>query len=659
MRYSKLLIPTVKEVPAEAEIPSHQLMIRAGFIRKVASGTYSYLPLGWRCLRKIMEIVRQEMDAAGAQEVSLPILQPIELWRQTGRDVDYGENLCKFQDRHGRNNCLAPTAEEVMADLISHEVSSYKQLPINLYQINEKFRDEFRPRFGVLRSREFIMKDAYSFDADLAGLDRSYQAMYKAYCRIFTRCGLKYVVVQAESGEIGGSGSQEFMIPTETGEDVIVHTPDMAYAANLEKAEVDAVPKAPPIANAPAMAEVHTPNVGSIEAVCNFLGTTPADMIKTLIYWEPDVDLWNAFDNACGRLVKHIRDVEKESPDVADAFWGAGGARESGKYYSLLNRLLLEAPETPLAKRIAASETAGQEMGRYCRALAEKCILAVVRGDHQVNEGKLRAFTRRKAQIAPEGLVELISGADVGFAGPMRTMDGLRLVIDHAVAAMAVGVTGANKTDYHMRNVVPGRDFPLEGANVVVADIRNAVPGDKYKGQVLEFARGIEVGHVFKLGSKYSEALSAKFLDEGGVSHPCLMGCYGIGINRILASAIELYHDANGCVLPVTVAPFEVEVLGLNLDKPPVMAEAERIHDELAAAGVEVLLDDRDVRPGVKFKDCDLLGIPVRVVVGERALKEGNVEIKRRTDEKPTATPAGEAVAAVRRILDELKAACK
>jgi prolyl-tRNA synthetase len=577
MRYSQLLIPTVKEVPAEAEIPSHQLMIRAGFIRKVASGTYSYLPLGWRCLRKIMEIVRQEMDAAGAQEVSLPILQPLELWQQTGRDVDYGENLCKFEDRHGRHNCLAPTAEEVMTDLISHEVSSYKQLPINLYQINEKFRDEFRPRFGVLRSREFIMKDAYSFDADLDGLDRSYQGMYKAYCRIFTRCGLKYVVVQAESGEIGGSGSQEFMIPTATGEDVIVHTPDMAYAANLEKAEVDAVPKAPPIANAPAMAEVHTPNVGSIEAVCNFLATQPTDMIKTLIF-----------------------------------------------------------------------------------AVGEHTYVALVRGDHEVNEPKLKSVTERGLGLAPESTIQHVTNAAVGFAGPMGLAGKVtRVVIDHAVAAMAVGVTGANKTDYHMKNVVPGRDFPLEGPSVLVADIRNAVPGDKYKGQVLEFARGIEVGHVFKLGSKYSEALSARFLDEGGVSHPCLMGCYGIGINRILASAIELYHDDNGCVLPVTIAPFEVEVLGLNLDKQPVMAEAHRIHDELAAAGVEVLLDDRDVRPGVKFKDCDLLGIPLRVVVGERALKEGNVEIKRRTDEKPTATPVGEAVAAVRRILDELKAACR
>jgi prolyl-tRNA synthetase len=577
MRYSKLLIPTVKEVPADAEIPSHQLMIRAGFIRKVASGTYSYLPLGWKCLRKIMEIVRQEMDAAGAQEVSLPILQPIELWQQTGRDVDYGENLCKFEDRHGRHNALAPTAEEVMTDLVSHEVNSYKQLPINLYQINEKFRDEFRPRFGVLRSREFIMKDAYSFDADLAGLDRSYQAMYKAYCRIFTRCGLKYVTVQAESGEIGGSGSQEFMIPTETGEDVIVHTPDMAYAANLEKAEVDAVQKAPPIADAPAMAEVHTPHVGSIEAVCNFLGTTPVDMIKTLIF-----------------------------------------------------------------------------------AVGDHTYVALVRGDHEVNEPKLKSLTERGLALAPESTIQHVTAAAVGFAGPMGLAGKVtRVVIDHSVAAMAIGVTGANKTDYHMRNVVPGRDFPLEGPGVLVADIRNAVPGDKYKGQVLEFARGIEVGHVFKLGSKYSEALSAKFLDEGGVSHPCLMGCYGIGINRILASAIELYHDDNGCVLPVTIAPFEVEVLGLNLDKPAVMAEAERIHDELAAAGVEVLLDDRDVRPGVKFKDCDLLGIPLRVVVGERALKEGNVEIKRRTDEKPTATPSGEAVATVRRILDELKAPCR
>jgi prolyl-tRNA synthetase len=565
MRYSQLLIPTAKEVPAEAEIPSHQLMIRAGYIRKVASGTYLYLLLGWRSLRKIMEIIRQEMDTAGAQEVSAPILQPHDLWRQTGRDVDYGPNLCVFEDRHGRLNALAPTAEEVITSIVAAEVSSYKQLPINLYQINEKFRDEFRPRFGVLRSREFIMKDAYSFDADLDGLDKSYQAMYDAYCRIFQRCGVKYVVVLAESGEIGGTGSQEFMVPTPIGEDVIVHTADGSYAANIEKAEVDPPPKAAPIASPPAMEEVHTPNVGSIEAVCNFLKTTPAEMIKTLIYSAGDSE--------------------------------------------------------------------------------EHTYVALVRGDHEVNEAKLRHFAEPGTHLAGERVITVLTGAAVGFAGPMGLASkATKLVIDHAVAAMAVGTAGANKTDYHMRNVVPGRDFPLAGESVVVADIRNAVEGDTYQGKALTFSRGIEVGHVFKLGTKYSTALGASFTDETGVDKPCLMGCYGIGVNRILASAIELYHDENGIVLPAAIAPFEVIVLGLNNDKPEVVAEASRIHDELAARGVDVLLDDRDARPGVKFKDADLIGIPVRIVVGERALKEGNVEIKRRTDAKPTPVAVGEAV---------------
>jgi prolyl-tRNA synthetase len=565
MRYSQLLIPTAKEVPAEAEIPSHQLMIRAGYIRKVASGTYLYLLLGWRSLRKIMEIIRQEMDAAGAQEVSAPILQPHELWRQTGRDVDYGPNLCVFEDRHGRRNALAPTAEEVITSIVAAEVSSYKQLPINLYQINEKFRDEFRPRFGVLRSREFIMKDAYSFDADSPGLDKSYQAMYDAYCRIFERCGVKYVVVLAESGEIGGTGSQEFMVPTPIGEDVIVHTADGSYVANIEKAEVDPLPKAAPIASPPAMEEVHTPNVGSIDAVCNFLKTTPAEMIKTLIYSAGDSE--------------------------------------------------------------------------------EHTYVALVRGDHEVNEAKLRHFAEPGTRLAGERAITVLTGAAVGFAGPMGLAPkATKLVIDHAVAAMAVGTAGANKSNYHMRNVVPGRDFPLAGDKVIVADIRNAVEGDTYQGKALTFSRGIEVGHVFKLGAKYSTALGATFTDETGVDKPCLMGCYGIGVNRILASAIELYHDENGIVLPAAIAPFEVIVLSLNNDKPEVVAEASRIHDALAAKGVDVLLDDRDARPGVKFKDADLIGIPVRIVVGERALKEGNVEIKRRTDAKASPVAAGQAV---------------
>jgi len=575
MRYSQLFLPTVKEVPAEAEVPSHRLMIRAGFIRKVASGTYAYLPLGWRVLRKIMQIVREEMDAAGAQEISVPILQPLELWQATGRDVDYGENLCVLKDRHGRLNALSPTAEEVFTSLVAAEVSSYKQLPVNLYQINEKFRDEFRPRFGVLRSREFIMKDAYSFDADLDGLDKSYRAMYDAYCRIFDRCGLQYAAVWAESGEMGGSGSQQFTVPCDSGEDVIVQTADGSYAANLEKAPVDPPPEAPAgrdAASAPE--EVHTPDVGTIEAVCAFLGTKPEEMIKTLIY-----------------------------------------------------------------------------------AAGEGVVAAVVRGDHDLNEEKLtQALGGKHVELADEETIRRASGAAVGFAGPMglaEKLDGL--VIDPWVAAMASGVAGANRTDYHVRNVVPGRDFPLAGEKVLVTDVRNAVEGDSYQGKKLLFRRGIEIGQVFKLGTKYSRALGATFLDENDQEQPCLMGCYGIGINRIFAAAIELYHDDGGCVLPLGIAPFGVEVLPLNNDKQAVVAEAGRIYDELTAAGVEVLLDDRPVRPGVKFKDADLIGIPLRVVVGERGLRDGNVELKRRTDAEPTLVAASGAVAEVQKVLEGMR----
>jgi prolyl-tRNA synthetase len=583
MRYTQLLIPTVKETPAEAEIPSHQLMIRAGFIRKLASGTYTYLPLGWRSLLKIVAIVRAEMNAAGAQEVLLPILQPMELWQRTGRDVVYQDILCRFADRHGRENVLAPTAEEAVTALVAGEVSSYKQLPINLYQIHDKFRDEFRPQYGVIRSREFLMKDAYSFDATVEGLNASYRKMYDAYCRIFDRCGLTYRIVEASSGGMGGTDTEEFMVPSTVG-DVLVATEDGRYAANLDKAAVDPLPLAAAAKAtrkaAGAMQEVHTPGVGSIEAVCKFLGTNPAEMIKTLIYTT-----------------------------VATA----GGKAET--------------------------------------------IAALIRGDHDVNDGKLADQAGGDLALAAEKVIQDVTGAAVGFAGPMGLADKVsRFIVDHAVAAMGVGVTGANKTDYHVKNIVPGRDFPLEGRNVIIADIRNAVEGDTYQGRKLVFSHGIEVGHVFKLGTKYSQKLGATFLDETGAARPCVMGCYGIGINRILAAAIETGHDDDGCVLPISIAPYEVQVVPLNSDKPAVVAEAQRIHDELEGARVEVLLDDRDARPGVKLKDADLIGLPLRVVVGERGLKSGQVEIKRRTEEKPALVPAAKAVAEVRRIVEEMKA---
>ena len=577
MRYSKLLIPTTREVPADAEIPSHRLMIRAGYVRKVASGTYTYLVLGLRSLRTIMQIVREEMDAAGAQEILMPVVQPLELWDRTGRSVDYGETLATFTDRHGRGNALAPTAEEVCTHLASQELKSYKQLPVNLYQIGTKVRDEFRPRFGALRSREFIMKDAYSFHTTPECLDVTYRAMYDAYCRVFERCGVPYVIVEAESGEMGGSGSHQFTVPCDNGEDVIVHTADNQYAANIEKAEVD--PPAQTAARGEAAPEeVHTPGVGSIEAVCGFLKTQPAEMIKTLVY--------------------------KANDDT---------------------------------------------------------VICLIRGDHELNVEKLtQAAGGAHIEPADEATVSNLTGAAVGFAGSIGLADKVaKVLVDPWVAGMCCGVTGANKTDYHVKNVVPGRDFPLEGDNVSVIDIRNAAEGDTLGGKELQFHRGIEVGQVFKLGDKYSKKLDAYVDDESGASVPCIMGCYGIGINRILASAIEVGNDKDGCILPIAIAPFEVEVVALNTDSEEVFSKAEQLYNDLQAAGLDVLLDDREARPGVKFKDADLIGIPLRIVVGERGLAEGNVEVKRRTDDKPTGVPFEQAVETILDIVRELRAVGK
>jgi len=574
MRYSLMFIPTVKEIPSDAETASHQLLIRAGFMRKVASGTYTYLPLGWRSLLKIIAIVREEMNKAGAQEILVPSMQPKELWDRTGRSVDYGPTMFCLEDRHGRMNVLGPTAEEVFTTLVAGEIKSYKQLPINLYQISPKFRDEFRPRFGPIRSREFIMKDAYSFDANPAGIDKSYQAMYDAYCRIFRRCGLEYVIVEAEVGEMGGSGSHQFTVPCESGEDTIVYTEDGSYAANLERANVDPLPKNKTATEIPSPEEVHTPNIGSIEAVCEFLKTKPQDMIKTLIY-----------------------------------------------------------------------------------SASKRTIIALVRGDHDVNPEKLtQILGGEHIELADEPTIEKVSGAKVGFAGPMglaKKVD--KIIIDYAVAAMAVGVTGANKTDYHIKNIVPGRDFPLEGDNIIVADIRYAQQGDTYNGKKLLFKKGIEVGQVFKLGTKYSVKLGAKFLDEQDDEKPCLMGCYGIGVNRILASAIELGNDDNGISWPISIAPFEVLVTSVNQDDEKVARTAEDIYQQLLDSGIDVLLDDRVLRGGVKFKDADLIGIPVRITVGKKSVAEGNVEIKLRCESQSRKVSIEKATDEVKKLIVSLK----
>jgi len=570
MRWSRTLVPTLKETPSDAEVASHRLMVRAGLIRRLASGTYTYLPLGWRILRKVISIVREEMDRAGALEVLMPAVQPIELWQQTGRDRDYGETMAKFTDRHGHENVLAPTAEEVVTSVASGEIRSYRDLPVNLYQISFKFRDEFRPRFGVLRSREFTMKDAYSFNATAESLEETYRAMYDAYRRIFARCGLECVVVEAESGEMGGSGSHQFTAPCDSGEDVIVHTADGSYAASIEKAAVDPLPARKAVAAVGPMEEVHTPGVCSIEAVCAFLKTEPREMIKTLIY-----------------------------------------------------------------------------------ATGDDLLVAVVRGDHDVNNEKLtQALGGARAELASPEAIERLSGAAVGFAGPMGLAGKVsRVLIDHAVAAMPSGVAGANRTDRHARNVVPGRDFPLEGANVAVCDIRNAVEGDTHGGKPLMFRHGIEVGQLFKLGTKYAAKLGCSFLDEDGEARPCLMGCYGIGVNRIVAAAIEQLHDEGGIVWPAAIAPYEAAVLSLNAGSEKVREAAEGAYAALGGAGVDVIYDDRDVRAGVKFKDADLVGFPLRVAVGERSLDAGGVELKRRDSREAEVVPLDGLVARAKELL--------
>ena len=574
MRYSQTFIPTMKEVPADAEITSHQLMLRGGLMRKLASGTYIYLPAGQKCLLKIIEIVRSEMDRAGALEILMPMVQPMELWQRTGRDVDYGQTLGKFKDRHDRWNVLSPTAEEAVTFLAAGELNSYRQLPVNFYQINTKYRDEFRPRFGVLRSREFIMKDAYSFHIADDCLDKTYRAMYQAYCRIFSRCGLDYVIVEAETGEMGGTGSHQFTIPCDNGEDVIVYTEDGKHAWNIEKAPVDPPAKQPAKQVGPA-AEVYTPGVGSIEAVSAFLKIQPADLIKTIVY----------------------------------------------------------------------------------KTSEKKTVIALAAGDNEVNMEKLtKFFPGEHIELADEAAIVGLTGAAVGFAGPVGICGKAdKVIIDYSVAAMAVGITGANKTDYHIKNVVPGRDFPLEGANIIVADIRNAVEGDTYQGKKLLFKRGIEVGQVFKLGTKYSLKLGAKVLDADGAEKYCTMGCYGVGINRILASAIETGNDADGMILPITIAPWEVIITPAAVSED-VIKTAERIYKELQDRGVEVLFDDRDLRAGVKFKDADLLGIPIRITVGPKTLAEGKVELKLRREKDKQLIDLNNAVPFTAELVAKMKA---
>jgi prolyl-tRNA synthetase len=571
MRYSNYLIPTHKEIPAEAEVISHQLMLRAGLIRKLTSGIYTYLPAGLRTLRKVENIIREEMNRAGAIEVLMPAVQPAELWQESGRWEYYGRELLRFKDRHNRDACLGPTHEEVITDLVRKEVHSYRQMPINLYQIQTKFRDEIRPRFGVMRCREFIMKDAYSFDAQEEGADKSYEIMYQTYSRIFRRCGLKFRAVEADTGSIGGSFSHEFMVLADTGEDQIVNCLNCDYAANLEKAEVNREALEPSPSNKEEMKpveEVETPGMRTVEEVTSFLSISPRQLIKTLIF--------------------------KADGDV---------------------------------------------------------VAALVRGDHDLNEIKLRNLLgAEQVEMAEPELVAEVSGAPLGFAGPMGLK--VRVVADHAIEGMKNAVTGGNREDLHLRNVNKERDFNVD----LFGDLRVITPEDSCPrcGSEIRFGRGIEVGHVFKLGTKYSEAMGAVFLGEEGVEKPIVMGCYGIGVGRTVAAAIEQNHDENGIIFPIPIAPFQVVILPLQMHEPEVVEASEKIYKQLSKSGLDVLLDDRDLRAGVKFNDADLLGTPVRVTVGMRNLKNSEVEMKLRTEKESSRVPLQDALALIKQKVMEL-----
>lgn len=543
MRMKNLLVPTLREVPAEAEITSHKLMLRAAYIRKLAAGIYSYLPLGLKTLRKVEQIVREEMDRAGAQELLMAALLPAEAYQASGRWEVFGPSMFRLKDRGDRDFCLGPTHEELFTQTVIDEVRSYKEYPMTLYQIQTKYRDEGRPRFGVMRSREFIMKDAYSFDLDEAGLDISYKKMYEAYCRIFDRLGLDYTIVDADSGAMGGSGSQEFMVKSPVGEDGIAYCDACGYAANYEKAACIPQDKVYPEGEL-SVEKIETPDVHTIEELVGFMGCEPYLFAKTIIYKADD-----------------------------------------------------------------------------------KYIAAMVRGDREINEVKLKNLVgcTDDLELAPPAVVRDITNAQVGFAGPVGLS--IPVYVDLEVEAMRNFVVGANETNYHLKNVNIHRDFEP----TVVADIRVITDGDICPkcGQPIKTAQGIEVGHIFKLGTKYSDALGLAYTDESGSAKTVVMGCYGIGVTRCLAAAIEQGNDENGIILPVSIAPFEAVVIPVNAKDEEQMSLAEKIYEDLKAAGIDALLDDREERAGVKFKDADLIGIPLRIVAGKKS-SSGIVEYKLR-----------------------------
>ena len=573
MLLSRYLLPTLKEIPREVEIPSHQLMIRIGIMRQLASGIYEWLPLGLRVLHKVEKIVREEMDAIGGQEVSLPAIQPRELWEESGRWDFYGKELIRVKDRNRRDFCLGPTHEEVITDLVRKEVRSYKELPLLLYQFQTKFRDEIRPRFGVIRAREFYMKDAYSFDANDKNAETSYNSVFEAYSRIFQRCGLKFRSVEAQTGAIGGTFSHEFMVIADSGEEIIVSC-KCGYAANLEKAEClppsEIKGKAKKKSMLKKLEEVKTKNMKTVEEVGKFLKEKPDKFIKTLVY-----------------------------------------------------------------------NTDGER------------VIVMIRGDHEVNENKVKSYLGvNEIFLADEKTIEEITGAPLGFAGPVGLKVKCKLLADHSVEGIVNGVTGANRKDYHLKNVNINRDYKPDK----VLDLRKAKEGDSCPrcGKTLEFSRGIEVGHTFKLGTKYSEALRATFLDKDGKEKYFVMGCYGIGVSRIVAAAIEQSHDQNGIIWPLPIAPFQVLILPVNYQQEKMKTISERIYEQLESAGYEVLMDDRDERAGVKFKDADLIGIPIRVTVGEKTLAKNMVEVKLRKEEKVREVEPDRVLKLVDQLIEEL-----
>jgi prolyl-tRNA synthetase len=573
MKASQFFIRTLKEAPADAEIVSHKLMMRAGLIRKLGAGIYNYMPMGLKVIRKVEGIIREEMDKAGAVELLMPVVQPAELWQETGRWDKMGPELLRIKDRHDRDFLIQPTSEEVVTDIARHEIKSYKQLPVNFYQIQTKFRDERRPRFGIMRGREFSMKDAYSFDRDVDGMKVSYAKMFDAYTRIFQRLGLNFRAVNADNGAIGGTGSQEFHVIADTGEDAIAYCPSSDYAANIETAEALSL-IASRSAASQAMALTPTPGQVKCEEVANFLKCSIEKTVKSIVL---------AVD---------------------------------------------------------------QEDGA-------KLFLLLIRGDHELNEikaSKVPGLT--DFRFATEAEIIEYFGTPPGYLGPVKTNKPLTIVADRTVANMNDFICGANQEGHHLTGVNWGRDLP----EPLVADLRNVIAGDASpdgKG-VLEICRGIEVGHVFQLGTRYSESMNAVYLDEKGQSQPMVMGCYGIGVTRLLGAAIEQRFDDRGIMWPVSIAPFQVVLCPMGYDRSDMVREAsDKLYQDLLSAGIEVILDDRGERPGAMFADWELIGVPYRVVIGERGLKEGQLEFQARTDTEASAVPVGDVA---KKVTDLVKA---